>query len=306
VAAGLVATALAGALSVSAVQPASAARVHKKDARQPGTFRVASFNVLGASHTPPGGRRASGETRIVWANQLLHRHHVDVVGFQELQSPQLTKFLSITDGAWGVYPALQLKKRDSDNSIAWRTDKFRLVNATTVNIPYFDGNARAMPIVLLRDKASGMLTYFTNFHNPADTSKHHHQQKWRVEASNIEIALQNQLTASGIPRVMTGDMNERADYFCRVTAGAYLKAARPGTYRDKSGCHGDHPRAVDWILGAQRADFSKYVEDRSDLDAKTTDHPVIVATMTVDPHAMPDGWRASDPAPITPKKSWRG
>jgi hypothetical protein len=304
-AAGVLAAALTGVLAVSAVQPAQAAKPKKRaDAPVPGTFRVASFNVLGASHTPPGGKRASGETRIVWANTLLEKHGVDVAGFQELQTPQLTKLMDVTAGAWAFYPGSSLKRIDGENSIGWRTDKFTLVNATTVNIPYFDGNPRAMPVVLLRDKASGMLTYFSNFHNPADTSKHHHQAQWRTEATNIEIALQKQLTATGIPRIMTGDMNDRGAYYCAVTAGAALKAARPESYHRKGVCYPNKPRAVDWILGSQRATYSDYVEDRSALVAKTTDHPVIVSTVTVRPDRLPNGWQADPPAPLTPRRTW--
>jgi hypothetical protein len=304
VAAGVLAAALTGVLAVSAVQPAQAAKTRKRTDLVPGTFRVASFNVLGASHTPPGGKRASGETRIVWANQLLQRNHVDVAGFQELQSPQLTKLMSITDGSWDFYPGLSLKRIDSENSIGWRTDKFTKVDATTVNIPYFNGSPRAMPVVLLRDKASGMLTYFANFHNPADTSKYHHQGVWRAEATKIEIALQNQLVSRGIPRIMTGDMNDRAPYYCAVTAGAQLKAARPESYWRNGTCYANKPRAVDWILGSKRATYSNYVEDRSPLVGKTTDHPVIVTTVTVTPEQLINGWQVDPPAPLSPRRTW--
>jgi hypothetical protein len=318
VAAGLCATALTAGLSLSlgALAPAATAAtagsaaasapasVKRLPDPQPGHFRVASFNVLGASHTKPGGKRASGTTRIVWANQLLERHNVDVVGFQELQAVQYSKFMDITNGAWAAYPGLQLKKLDSENSIAWRTDKFDLVYATTVDIPYFDGVPRAMPVVLLRDKASQMLTYFANFHNPADTAAHRHQAHWRSIATDIEIKLQNQLMGTGVPRVMTGDMNDRAPYFCTVTAGAALHAARPNTYRRNGVCHADKPRAVDWILGARNATYSNYVEDRSHLVDITTDHPVIVSDVDVKPSAMPNGWLATPPPPFVPRVSW--
>ncbi len=300
----MLATVVVGTLATSAVQPATAAKAHPRRDVQVGTFRVASFNVLGASHTPPGGKRAAGTTRIVWANRLLQRHHVDVAGFQELQATQLSRFLAINGNDWTVYPGMQLKRMDSENSIGWRTDKFSLVSATTVNIPYFNGQPRAMPVVLLRDKASGMLTYFSNFHNPAETSTYHHQQKWRLAASQIEIALQNQLVARGIPRIMTGDMNERSDYFCRVTAAAKLTAARPQSYWHGGVCHANKPRAVDWILGSKRATYSNYVEDRGPLVDKTTDHPVIVATVSVTSDQLKNAFAPTDPAPFTPRKSW--
>jgi hypothetical protein len=293
---------LAGQVSVALAAPASSTT--RRAVPPSATYTVSSFNVLGASHTPAGGARSTGATRIIWANQLLDQHGVDVVGFQEMQGSQLTKFLQITAGAWGVYPGFTLRPRDTENSIGWRTDKFTKVDATTVNIPYFNGSPRAMPVVLLRDKASGMLTYFANFHNPADTGRYPHQGKWRQEATKIEIALQNQLVARGIPRIMTGDMNDRAPYYCSVTAGAQLKAARPESYWRNGTCYANKPRAVDWILGSKRATYSSYVEDRSPLVAKTTDHPVIVTTVTVTPAQLVNGWQVDPTAPLSPRRTW--
>ncbi|MFL6134031.1 MAG: endonuclease/exonuclease/phosphatase family protein [Nocardioidaceae bacterium] len=294
--AALAATVLTGLVAATTVQPAASAATTAGP--QPANFTVSSFNVLGSSHTPPGGSRAVGTTRIVWANQLLDHHHVDVVGFQELQTDQATKFLSITPGKWALFPGVTSVKRNSDNSIGWRTDKFDLVQATTVNIPYFDGNPRAMPVVLLRHKATGALGYFMNYHNPGDTRAHPNQGTWRSEATRVEMALSNQLVASGIPRFVTGDMNDRAPYFCRATKETPLKAARGGYWRDGV-CYANKPRAVDWIFGSQRAAFSNYVEDRSALVAKTTDHPVIVSDVRISPSALPKAYEAT-PAPVVP------
>jgi hypothetical protein len=292
-----VVTALTGA---PAVTPASAASAHRD--LTPGHYTIASFNVLGASHTKPGGKRASGATRIVYVNRLLNRHHVDVAGFQEMQPSQARKFLRITHGGWALYPGLDgQKKIDSENSVGWRTGTFELVQATTVKIPYFDGHTRRMPLVLLRQKRTGMMTYIANFHNPAETGKYRNQGRWRRAATKIEVALQNQIVTKGIPRIMTGDMNERAPYFCRVTKRAPLKAARPESYRRDGHCHAGRPRAVDWILGSIRIRFSNYDEDRSHLVDITTDHPVITTQVTVDPDALPNGWQVHPPAPIVPR-----
>jgi hypothetical protein len=272
---------------------------------KPASFNLASFNVLGASHTLNGARgMASGSVRIVRATQLLERHQVDVAGFQEMQASQLTKFLAITKGEWAVYPGFSIKKIDTENSIGWRTDKFTLVQATTVKIPYFNGSPRRMPLVLLRDKASGMLGYFANYHNPADTARYHHQAKWRAEANRVQIALQNQIWTRGIPRFVTGDMNERAPYFCRVAKSAPLKAARPNTYVKDGTCYANRPRAVDWILGARKVTFSNYDEDRSHLVDITTDHPVISTSVTVDPARLPRAWATTPPAPVVPRVTY--
>ena len=232
---------LAGLVSVAVEAPASSTT--RRAVPPSATYTVSSFNVLGASHTPAGGARSTGATRIIWANQLLDQHGVDVVGFQEMQArASSTKFLQITAGSWGVYPGFTLRARDTENSIGWRTDDFDLVQATTVNIPYFNGTPRPMPIVLLREKSSGLMSYFANFHNPADTAQYRNQAKWRAEATRVEVALQNQLSASGIPRFMTGDMNERAPYMLPGHRGG---AARRGPRRllEQRGLRGQQARA---------------------------------------------------------------
>ncbi len=297
----LVALLLAGMFTVATVQPA--ASITRRAIPPQATFTVSSFNVLGASHTPPGGTRAVGTTRIVWAKQLLDLHHVDVVGFQEMQGVQLAKFQQLAGSSWAVYPGFSLRPRDTENSIGWRTDRFELVEATTVGIPYFDGNRRSMPIVLLRNKRSGLLSYFANFHNPADTATYRNQGQWRAEATRIEVALQNQLRQTGIPSFMTGDMNERAPYFCRVTKESPVKAARGG-YWSNNVCYANKPRAIDWIFGSPELTWSRYLEDRSALVAKTTDHPLIVTDVTVDGFKFPTTLTPALPAPLVPAVSY--
>ena len=306
VAAALGATLLTGVLTVTATGsgPADAAAKRRVPAT---TFTVSTFNVLGSSHTPVGGRRAPGTTRIVWANQLLEKHGVDVVGFQEMQAPQYTKFMQITSTvdpftgmpvpSWGVYPGLSLRQRDSENSIAWRLSEFDLVQATTFTIPYFDGNARAMPLVLLREKSSGMMFWVMNVHNPADTKQYRNQQKWRTIAKQVEATLNNQLLGTGLPRLFTGDMNERATFYCTMKRSTALRFAREGTYSNGV-CDAMRPRAVDWISGAVKLRFSNYDEDRSALVAKTTDHPVLSTDVTMSADKFPRS--TSTVAPVLP------
>jgi len=320
---GLVVTILAGGLLASTGGPAAGTAVQRPvlssaqtsqsstvpaqaRRRLPGRYRVASFNVLGFSHTTHGEHgRVGGRARMAYTKRLLNRHSIDVVGFQELQVPQVRTFQRLTHGNWGLYPRFRLKVRDSENSIGWRRSKFALVRATSVNVPYFDGERRAMPIVLLRDRETGMLTYFTNFHNAADTARHPYQGRWRLEASRIQVALHRQLVGRGIPRIMTGDMNERADYFCRVTRdGTPLKAARPQSVRTASGCDAGRPPFVDWIFGSLRVEFRNYFEAFGPLTRRASDHPMVMADVTVRPGRMPRGWQASTPPPFVPRRSY--
>lgn len=244
-------------------------------------FTISSFNMLGSSHTSGAGKRpgmASGRTRAGRAADLVRRHGSDVVGFQEMQGDQLAAMQRQT--SMDFYPGFSMARRDTENSIGWRRAEFVAVEKHTVTIPYFDGHGRAMPYVRLRSLSTGLEAWFANFHNPADTSQYPRQQRWRDRATSIEISLANRLTEdTGLPVFITGDMNERDEYFCRMTGGAPMVAARGGSH--SGGCRPDNPRAVDWIFGSQGVTFSGYFEDRSHLVDITTDHPVVVSRVRI-------------------------
>jgi hypothetical protein len=245
--------------------------------------------VLGANHTARGGTHhgfASGRARANGAAALIAKHRSDVVGFQELQGPQLAALQRRTNLEF--YPGFSMGHLDTDNSIGWRRDEWTAVEKHVIRIPYFDGGRRAMPVVKLRSKQTGLEAWFANFHNPAETSQFHHQQRFRVAATNMEAGLANQLiNSTGLPVFITGDMNERAAYFCRLTAKAPMVAARGGSNNGR--CLVGRPRAVDWIFGSQGVTFSDYVEDRSHLVDVTTDHPVISARVHITGNAKNRG-----------------
>ena len=272
---------------VNAPDPASPPA--SRPASRPGSkgpvaeFNVASFNVLGSSHTGPGGklaRMASGPQRVRGLVQILDQHDVSVVGMQEFQRSQRTAFAARARG-WQMYPTLSMPARDGENSVAWRTDTWELVRPATIAIPYFNGRTRQMPYVLLKHRQTGVQAYFSTFHNPADTRKYRAQQRFRNAATEREIALFNRLESEGIPQFVTGDMNERAAYFCKVTARTSLQAASGGS--SSGGCRPPRSPLIDWIFGSPRVEFSNYRADRSPLVRRTTDHPVVVARATVDP-----------------------
>lgn len=246
-------------------------------------FDLSSFNVLGSSHTEPGGSKAqmaSGPTRMRWAARLLTRHGVDVVGFQEIQLDQVQTFVRVRGGTYDIYPGSSAGGRAAQNSIAWRTDMWSRVRASTVPIPYFDGNTVPMPVVLLRHRATGVKAYFTNFHNPATTRGHPNQERWRRQALLQEIALVNRLNReTGRPVFLTGDLNEREVAFCMMTDRAPMIAANGGS--NDGACRPPRPMGVDWIFGSIRVKFSNYRADRSPLVTRTTDHPMIVSHVRI-------------------------
>lgn len=248
-------------------------------------FVISSFNVLGSSHTRPGGNKpgmASGTTRMQWAMQLVDRHGVDVVGFQELEEDQLHTFNRLAGGRFGIYPGMQLGKPETRNSLAWRTSTWQLLEAQHIDIPYFDGNLRKMPVVLLQHRATGRKAWFANFHNPASTRRVGNQQHWRNVATAKEIDLANRLRASGNPVFFTGDMNEKAEYFCAITGRAPMVAANGGS--NSGGCRPPGNMKIDWIFGSNDVSFSGYFADRSAMVQKTSDHAMIVSRAALGGH----------------------
>ena len=246
--------------------------------KPPAQFTVSSFNMLGASHTSGGGNKpgyASGPQRAFWAVQLLRAYHVDVVGLQESESPQIAAFNRATGSAFDVYPGTSMGRGPVRQSIAWRTDTWKLVSAHTIAIPYFHGHRIPMPYVLLQNRQSGQGVYFFNVHNPATTKTHGNNQYWRTVAQNIEAQLIRRLRATGVPVVFTGDFNERVSAFCQMTS-AGLHAANGGSHSGGR-CVPPGDNGIDWIFGSSQIQFSNYVRQRDALVRRTTDHPVVIA-----------------------------
>ena len=222
-------------------------------------FRVASYNVLGDSHTGPGGNKPGvpdAGPRMDMAIAALRNNGVDVVGFQEFEATQYAMF-SARAGEYSLYPGLSLGTKSVRFNIAWRSSMWQLVEAHTLSIPYAGGSRIDMPVVLLESTSTGRQVWFANFHNPADTPTLGNNARWRAEAAGIEVA---HLTAlhleEGVPVIATGDFNERAEIFCRFTAGGVFSAAAGGS--SSGGCAPPPQMQVDWIFGSTGVAFDGY------------------------------------------------
>ncbi|WP_395693872.1 endonuclease/exonuclease/phosphatase family protein [Nocardioides sp.] len=245
------------------------------------SFRVATFNVLGASHTVAGGRHsgfAAGQVRMPWALGLLRSAGVEVAGLQELQPPQIDVLRRLAPG-WDLFPTAGAARISRANSITWDSTRWSLLQGHTFPVPYFFGHPVQMPYVLLENRATGLPVWFVNAHNPADA--HGPAQQWRAEAVRREANLVTSLAATDIPVVLTGDMNDRADFFCAITALTELHAAAGGDH--DGGCHPPAGVGVDWILGTPDVSFDRFVVQRGGLVARTSDHPFLYADVSVGP-----------------------
>lgn len=256
---------------------------HKPEPLPNADFVVSSFNVLGSSHTAGRGGMGPGTQRMRQTVSLLAHHGVDVVGFQEMQGDQYRELLRVAGGTYDVYPGAAAGPLGIENSIAWRTSEWTAVQTSTVQIPYFDGNRRPMPYVLLKHNVSGRYAWFANFHNPATNPKRGNNDRWRALATTIEIQLAQRLIAeTGYPVFITGDMNEREQYFCRLTGSAPMIAANGGSHEGGVCRPPGYPMPVDWIFGSDQVTFASYYRDESAFVRRTSDHPMIVAQAILD------------------------
>lgn len=264
------------------LRPERAARAG--GARNGTCFRVATFNVLGANHTAPGGNRPGWErapVRISRTAALLEGLNVDVVGFQEFQPPQATTFRRLAGSNWQTFPGL---KEPSDappvNSIAWRTDVWRRVETRVVGVPYFSGVPSMMPYVLLRHVETGQRVWFFNTHNPADVRGD--AQQWRDEGFDLEVNLTRRLRRDhpDVPLIVLGDKNDSSRYFCSVAPRAGLQSASGGRV-DGPACTPPPDDAIDWIMGTADVTFSGYSKIRDDYVLAISDHPLYLSDVYI-------------------------
>ena len=239
----------------------------------PISFKVGSFNVLGSQHTQPGGIRASwppASTRTAGAAAISAEHAVDVLGTQELQADQLRDLQNRTGMA--AWPGFAWGEAETDNSILWDPGLFELVEGSQFTITFM-GRPRPQAIVRLRHLDTGREFYVVNTHPSAGDGR------YTTERRNGQYALVNvvnDLQTTGLPVIVTGDMNDRAAFYCNVVPAAGLVASNGGSYG--SGCQPPpEPIAVDWVVGSG-VTWSTYWRDTRPIARKISNHFFISAT----------------------------
>ena len=249
----------------------------REAARQTMTFQIGSFNVLGSQHSAPGGDHArypAASARNAGAVARIRSFGVDILGTQELQPDQLNGITAMT--GYAAYPGYAFGSRETDNSILYDDSKFEFVSGSYFTIHFMHAN-RPQTILRLRDKATGREFYVLNMHASAGEGGY---AVTRRAGHYTAAATVNRLKSEGIPIFLTGDMNDRAEFFCRVAPATGMVAAIGGSIA--GGCHPAGALAVDWVLGWGNVGFSNYIEDRSTMQV-VSDHYFVSATATVGP-----------------------
>jgi endonuclease/exonuclease/phosphatase family metal-dependent hydrolase len=235
------------------------------------SFRIGTLNILGSQHTAGKGGYGPGTYRAGVSAGLVRSRAIDVMAMQEVQDDQLN-VLNSALGEYSMWPGQALGNNGQRLQIAWRSDRFDLVDSGSVTYP-FDRQSIPLPYTLLRDRNTGADFWVITTHNSARDLEGE-----RDAATSIEIALINRLQADGTPVFILGDMNEHTEFFCRVSAATGMTAANGGS-AGGSCVLPPPPLRVDWIMGS-RVDFSGYVQDSGSLP-QASDHYFLHASVTL-------------------------
>jgi endonuclease/exonuclease/phosphatase family metal-dependent hydrolase len=161
-------------------------------------------------------------------------------------------------------------------AIMWRVDTWDVLAATTFTIP-FVGEQRAQTVVLLQHKASGQQVWFINVHLSPRRPRRDAEGE-RNAATALLIAQVRELQTTGLPVIVTGDMNEKGEIFCDLALSTGLTAANGGSV--VGGCR--PPRArIDWIFGSPALTWTGFGYQEDPEVRQITDHPIAVAQVRV-------------------------
>jgi len=265
------------------------------------SFTIATWNMLGASHTDPGGDtpgRAAYDDRMVKAVGVMKENRFDIVGLQELESKQRQKLLQLAGDTYDIYPSSDVTTNHlSENSIIWNKSQFSFVDGGKTTIVYNSTLNHDTPWVKLKDTSTGQTFYVTNTHDPVDENN----KAFRVQDAKIHLNdVQNKMKG-GDPVFLTGDFNSSfkvtaADYpdrdkltYCILTSTGNIDNAYD-VMNNKSGkCPTTDINAIDHIYVSNGVSVSSW-EHLVNTDTNyASDHDPVVAAISVSSGSLPSG-----------------
>jgi endonuclease/exonuclease/phosphatase family metal-dependent hydrolase len=210
------------------------------------------------------------------AKRWLAAEGTSVVGLQEGQVDQLKALTR--SGEWTSYPdPRQSQNTQTAQSVAWRSAEWSLLEGRTFTIPFDHTQTREQPMVLLRHTTTGRRVWVITMHLTVGGGERALRER-RIGTNRL-VRHVRELEATGVPVIVTGDMNDRETFFCRVAGSTTLRSPVGGGHDGV--CSLPAAMRIDWIFGTptvQWRDF-RYADDA--LLDRITDHVVPVATATL-------------------------
>lgn len=229
------------------------------------------FNALGASHTAPGGNSSANfDDYKVRTDSLLDwilAHKPRLMALNEFQILQQTYAL---DDVW--FAARYSSYFMEDNGIFWKTKRFAVVKRGVLSMPYFNGELKLYPYVILRTKSFLPFVKEKTFailsaHNPANTRGDHMEERhdaWHIEGEWAQFLMKKH---PGINIYVYADRNAEAKNVMSVLSeyGAVLVGA-------------DTQRGIDQITRyGDKSKGSRFRTYWNNFIAKMSDHPIVSA-----------------------------
>ena len=270
-------------------------------------LRVATYNILGAGHTP-------GDTWKKRADKVIsniENQKIDIIGFQEFQNVQRDY---IKRGLTGYGISTNGKKQDG---IMWNTAKFKKIGEGTWRSTYF-GGAFSEPWVKLKDNSTDQELYFMNIHDPINRGHGDRETRYRNALAHRDTFKK---LSSSAPVILTGDFNQgfaknegsgaltdKKTGYCVFTTSGFMFHAFDLVSGRQVKCPNSLPKnsglqsRIDHIYVSKGLSVTKYF----DIDRGTkktainspsgSDHPAVIADVTI-----PGSGSGSGGWPVDPK-----
>lgn len=247
-------------------------------------FRIASYNILGKSHT-------EGDSWIGRADKVINNiktNTIDVIGFQEYEDAQ-RGYISKALPNYGITTHGKLA-----DGIMWNNDKFSLVNKGTWQTTYFTkGNDE--PWIKLKDNETQQEFYVMNVHDPINRGTGNAETRAENARKHLELIKKLQVEA---PVLLTGDFNngyEKSDgagmnsnedtAYCILSSSGLMVHTYDALSDRKFQCPNPLPASasiqtnIDHIYLSTGMDATQFFD--IEKDAAGSDHAAVVADVII-------------------------
>jgi len=262
-------------------------------------FRIASFNMRGASHTDGPGRDEPTTSTSTWKNRAalslrtITENNFDIVGFQEFEPEQ-------RDYIKKGLPNFKISKNGkASDSIMWNGDKFTLVDKGTWRTKYFSSSKSINidePWVKLQDKATQQEFFVLNVHDPINRGSTNGETRYQNALKHVQLI--NQLKSQA-PILFTGDFNSSYSLrspndnaisasqltYCVLTKDGLMNDSYDLSLNRKVKCPNKPkkgtPNYIDHIYLSPEIKIGAFKEIKGGYTKNGSDHPTVYSDIAI-------------------------